>query len=68
VKLLPDYSEAYYNLGLSYHTKAKLGTDAPALYKKAVAAYKKYLTLSPKGEWAAKAKENIKVVEARIKR
>ena len=68
VKLLPDYSEAYYNLGLSYHTKAKLGTDSPALYKKAVAAYKKYLTLSPKGEWASKAKENIKVVEARLKR
>ncbi len=68
VKLRPDFAEAFYYLGLSYHTKAKLGTEAPALYKRARDAYKKYLALSPKGEWASKAKENIKVVEARIKR
>lgn len=68
VKLRPDYAEAHYNLGLSYHTKAKLGADEAALYKKALAAYKTYLKYSPNGELAAKAKQNIKVVEARIKR
>jgi tetratricopeptide (TPR) repeat protein len=68
VKLRPDYADAYYNLGLSYHTKAKLGTDDVKLYKKALAAYKTYLKYSPKGELASKAKQNIRVVEARIKR
>ena len=68
VKLRPDYAEVHYHLGLSYHTKAKLGTDDAALYKKALAAYKKYLSLSPKGELAGKAKQNIKVLESRIRR
>ena len=68
VKLRPDYAEAYYNLGLSYHTKAKLGTDDAALYKKALNAYRTYLKYSPKGDLATKAKQNIKVVEARLKR
>jgi tetratricopeptide (TPR) repeat protein len=68
VKLRPDYAEAYYHLGLSFHTKAKLGTDEVALYRKALAAYKSYLKYSPQGELAAKAKQNIRVVEARLKK
>ena len=67
VKLKPDYAEAHFNLALSYHTKAKLGTDDKALYRKALAEYKLYLKYSPQGEWAAKAKQNIKAVEARLK-
>jgi Tfp pilus assembly protein PilF len=67
IKLKPDYAEAHYHLALSYHTKAKLGTDDKALYRKALAEYKLYLKYSPQGEWAAKAKQNIKAVEARLK-
>ncbi len=67
VKAKPDYAEAHYNLALSYHTKAKLGTDDKALYRKAVAEYKLYLRYSPQGELANKAKQNIKVVEAKLR-
>jgi len=67
VKAKPDYAEAHYNLALSYHTKAKLGTDDKALYRKAVAEYKLYLKYSPQGELANKAKQNIKVVEAKLR-
>lgn len=67
VKAKPDYAEAHYNLALSYHTKAKLGTDDKALYRKAVAEYKLYLKYSPLGELANKAKQNIKVVEAKLR-
>jgi len=67
VKLKPDYAEAHYNLALSYHTKAKLGTDDKVLYKKALAEYKLYLKHSPQGDLAAKAKQNIKAVEARLR-
>jgi tetratricopeptide (TPR) repeat protein len=67
VKLKPDYAEAHYNLALSYHTKAKLGTDDKVLYKKALAEYKLYLKYSPQGNLAAKAKQNIKAVEARLR-
>lgn len=67
VKLKPDYAEAHYNLGLSYHTKAKLGTDDKVLYRKALAEYKLYLRYSPQGDLAAKAKQNIKAVEARLR-
>lgn len=67
VKLKPDYAEAHFNLGLSYHTKAKLGTDDKLLYRKAVGAYKLYLKYSPQGELAPKAKQNIKVLEAKIR-
>jgi tetratricopeptide (TPR) repeat protein len=67
VKLQPDYAEAHYNLALSYHTKAKLGTDDKALYKKALAEYKLYLKYSPKGNLVAKAKQNIKAIEARLR-
>lgn len=67
VKTKPDYAEAHYNLALSYHTKAKLGTDDKALYRKAVAEYKLYLKYSPQGELANKAKQNIKVVEAKLR-
>jgi Tfp pilus assembly protein PilF len=67
VKLKPDYAEAHFNLALSYHTKAKLGTDDKALYRKALAEYKVYLKYSPQGDLAAKAKLNIKAVEARLR-
>lgn len=67
VKLKPDYPEAHFNLALSYHTKAKLGTDDKLLYRKALAEYKTYLKYSPQGDLASKAKQNIKVVEARLR-
>lgn len=67
VKLKPDYAEAHFNLGLSYHTKAKLGTDDKLLYRKALAEYKAYLKYSPQGDLAAKANQNIKAVEARLR-
>ncbi len=67
VKLKPDYGEAHYNLALSYHTKAKLGTDDRTLYRKALAEYKLYLKYSPQGDLAAKAKQNIRAVEARLR-
>ncbi|MBI4574624.1 MAG: tetratricopeptide repeat protein [candidate division NC10 bacterium] len=67
VKLKPDYAEAHYNLALSYHTKAKLGTDDKTLYRKALAEYKLYLKYSPQGDLAAKAKQNIRAVEARLR-
>ena len=67
VKSKADYAEAHYNLALSYHTKAKLGTDDKALYRKAVAEYKLYLKFSPQGALADKAKQNIKVVEAKLR-
>ena len=68
IKTKPDYAEAHYNLALSYHTKAKLGTDDQALYKKALAEYRLYIKYSPQGEWAEKAKQNIKAVEARLRK
>jgi tetratricopeptide (TPR) repeat protein len=67
VKAKADYAEAHYNLALSYHTKAKLGTDDKALYRKAVAEYKLYLKYSPQGELAEKAKQNIRALEARLR-
>ena len=67
IKARPDYAEAHYHLGLSLHTKAKLGTDDKVLYRKALAEYKLYLKYSPQGELAAKAKQNIKAVEARLR-
>ncbi len=67
VKAKPDYAEAHYNLALSYHTKAKLGTDDKALYRRAVAEYKLYLKYNPQGELADKAKQNIRALEARLR-
>jgi tetratricopeptide (TPR) repeat protein len=67
VKLKPDYGEAHFNLALTYHTKAKLGTNDKVLYRKALAEYKLYLKYSPQGTLAAKAKQNIKAVEARLR-
>lgn len=67
VKLKPEYAEAHFNLALSYHTKAKLGTDDRNLYRKALAEYKLYLKYSPNGDLAAKAKQNIRAVEARLR-
>jgi len=68
LKLRPDYAEVYYHLGLSLHTKAKLGTDDPTLYRKALAAYKSYLKYNPKGELATNAKKNIRVLETRLRK
>ena len=67
VRAKPDYAEAHYHLGLSLHTKAKLGTDDKILYRKALAEYKLYLKYSPQGELANKAKQNIRAVETRLK-
>ena len=67
VKLRPDYAEAHFNLALSYHTKAKLGTDDKVLYRKALAEYKLYLKYNPGGEYATKAKQNIRAVEVRLR-
>lgn len=66
VRLKPDYAEAHFNLGLSYHTKAKLGIDDQKLYRKAIEQYRLYLKFDPQGEWADKAKQNIRAVEARL--
>jgi tetratricopeptide (TPR) repeat protein len=66
VRLKPDYAEAHFNLGLSYHTKAKLGIDEQKLYRKAIEEYRLYLKFDPQGEWADKAKQNIRAVEARL--
>ncbi len=67
VKLKSDFADAHYYLGLSYHTKAKLGVDDKALYRKALKEYKLYLKFLPKGELADKAKQNIKAVESRLR-
>jgi hypothetical protein len=65
VKAKPDYAEAHYNLALSYHTKPA-GDEDKALYRKR-AEYKLYLRYNPQGELANKAKQNIKVVEAKLR-
>jgi tetratricopeptide (TPR) repeat protein len=67
VKLQSDFAEAHYYLGLSYHTKAKLGVDEKVLYRKALKEYKLYLQYLPKGPLAEKARQNIKVVESRLR-
>ncbi len=67
VRMRPEYAEAHYNLALTYHTKAKLGTDDKTLYRKALAEYKLYLKHSPQGDLAAKAKQNIRAVETRLR-
>lgn len=67
VKLKSDFAEAHYHLALSYHTKAKLGVDDKALYRKALKEYKLYLKYLPKGQLAEKARQNIKAVEARLR-
>ncbi len=58
-----DFAEAHFNLGLAYHSKAKLGSDDPRLYRRALQEYKLYLRYRPNGELAAKAKQNIAAVE-----
>lgn len=67
VKLRSDFAEVHYHLGLSYHTKAKLGVDDKVLYRKALQEYKLYLKYLPKGPLAGKARQNIKVVESRLR-
>ncbi len=59
-----DFAEAHYNLGLAYHSKAKLGSDDQKLYRRALQEYKLYLQYRPNGPLAAKAKQNIAAVEA----
>lgn len=67
VRLKPDFANAHFNLALSYHTKGKLGTDDRELYKKALKEYRLYLKYSPKGDLAAKAKQNIRALELRLR-
>ncbi len=67
VKLTPDFADAHFHLGLSYHTKAKLGDEEKDLYKKALAEYRLYLKYKPAGELAAKAKQNIRALEPRVR-
>lgn len=67
VRAKPDYAEAQYHLALAYHTKAKLKTNDKALYRKAVAAYKLYLKYAPKGELATRARQNLRVIQARLR-
>ena len=67
VKLKDDFADAHYHLGLSYHTKAKLGVDDKTLYRKALREYKQYLKYLPKGQLAEKARQNIKAVESRLR-
>ena len=66
-KLRGDFAEAHYHLGLSYHTKAKLSDDDKVLYRKALKEYNLYLKYLPKGPLAEKARQNIKVVEPRLR-
>jgi hypothetical protein len=65
VRVKPDYAEAQYYLGLSYHTKAKLRGNDKAFYGKAEAAYKLYLKYAPNGPLASRARQHIRVVQAR---
>ena len=67
VKLRGDFAEAHYHLGLSYHTKAKLSVDDKVLYRKALKEYKLYLKYLPNGPLAEKARQNMKVVEPRLR-
>ena len=63
IRLRGDFAEAHYNLGLAYHSKAKLGSDDQQLYRRALQEYRLYLRHSPNGPLAAKAKQNIAAVE-----
>lgn len=67
VKLRGDFAEAHYHLALSYHTKAKLRDDDKVLYRKALKEYKLYLKYLPKGPLTEKTRQNIKVVESRLR-
>jgi len=67
VRAKPDYAEAQYHLGLSYHTKAKLRANDKGLYRKAAAAYKLYLKYEPRGDLATRARQNLRVVQARLR-
>jgi Tfp pilus assembly protein PilF len=67
VKLRGDFAEAHYHLALSFHTKAKLRDDDNVLYRKALKEYKLYLKYLPKGPLAEKTRQNIKVVESRLR-
>jgi tetratricopeptide (TPR) repeat protein len=62
VKIRPDFAEAHFYLGLSYHMKAKLYGDKQ-LYKEATKGYRRYLQALPKGEHAAQARQNLRAIE-----
>jgi tetratricopeptide (TPR) repeat protein len=49
LKLDPELAEAHFRLGLTYDALAQ-GEEAEAAYKKAVEAYKKYLSIEGNGE------------------
>lgn len=67
VRVKPDYAEAQYYLGLSYHTKAKLRGNDKVFYRKAEAAYRLYLKYAPSGPLATRARQHIRVVQARLR-
>lgn len=67
VERKPDFADAHFHLALSYHTKGKLNADDKALYQKALKEYRLYLKYSPNGELAAKARQNMKALELKLK-
>ena len=62
IKIRPDFADAHFYLGLSYHMKAKLYGDKQ-LYKEATKGYRRYLQIQPKGPKATQAKQNIRFIE-----
>lgn len=67
-QLKPDFADAHFHLALGYHTKGKLQGDDKVLYQKALTEYRLCLKYSPHGELAAKTKQNIKVLELKLKK
>lgn len=66
VRARPDLAEARYYLALGYHTRGKLNGDDGGLYRRALAEYREYLRLDPRGELASAARRNIAAIEARL--
>lgn len=62
IKIRPDFADAHFYLGLSYHMKAKLYGDKQ-LYKEATKGYRRYLQIQPKGDHAMQAKQNLRAIE-----
>lgn len=67
IQLNPSFADAHFHLALAYHTKAKLGTEEKALYQKALKQYRLFLKFSPNSQLAEQARQNIKVLEKKLK-
>lgn len=67
IQLNPSFADAHFHLALAYHTKAKLGAEEKALYQKALKQYRLFLKFSPNGQLAEQARQNIKVLEKKLK-